>query len=122
MRKKLFLAASHFIGLQVLNCIRVDFLKKKYYTHSRFVYNVFFRFAKEKHAIFIQLSYYKGGCFMMSVYDENVVVSEDLDKDSFSSISEESKQNFLKFLNEIKSETANCSVVDHTNHSNHSNW
>lgn len=37
-------------------------------------------------------------------------------------ISEEAKENFLKFLEEVKKETANCSVVDHTNHSNHSNW
>ena len=37
-------------------------------------------------------------------------------------ISEEAKENFLKFLEEVKEETANCSVVDHTNHSNHSNW
>lgn len=37
-------------------------------------------------------------------------------------ISEEAKDNFLKFLDEVKEETANCSVVNHTNHSNHSNW
>jgi len=37
-------------------------------------------------------------------------------------ISEEAKENFLKFLEEVKAETANCSVVDHTNHSNHANW
>ena len=37
-------------------------------------------------------------------------------------VSEEAKTNFMKFLEEIKEETANCSVVDHTNHSNHSNW
>ena len=37
-------------------------------------------------------------------------------------ISEEAKENFLRFLEEVKSETVNCSVVNHTNHSNHSNW
>ena len=37
-------------------------------------------------------------------------------------ISNEAKENFLKFLEEVKNETANCSVVNHTNHSNHGNW
>lgn len=37
-------------------------------------------------------------------------------------ISEEARENFLKFLEEVKKETANCSVVNHTNHSNHGNW
>ena len=37
-------------------------------------------------------------------------------------VSEEAKQAFLRFLDEIKAESANCSVVNHTNHSNHSNW
>lgn len=37
-------------------------------------------------------------------------------------ISEEAKENFLKFLEEVKAETVNCSVINHTNHSNHSNW
>lgn len=39
-------------------------------------------------------------------------------------ISEEAKENFLKFLEEVKKETTNSAVVNHTNssHSNHSNW
>lgn len=39
-------------------------------------------------------------------------------------ISNEAKDNFLKFLEEVKKETSNSSVVNHTNssHSNHSNW
>lgn len=37
-------------------------------------------------------------------------------------ISEESRENFLLFLEEVRQETVNCSVVNHTNHSNHSNW
>lgn len=36
--------------------------------------------------------------------------------------SEEAKVDFLKFLDELKEEDHNCSVVSHTNHSNHSNW
>lgn len=36
--------------------------------------------------------------------------------------SEESKNNFLKFLEELKETDHNCSVVSHTNHSNHNNW
>lgn len=38
------------------------------------------------------------------------------------SISEEAKENFLRFLEEVKSDVANCSIVNHSNHSNHSNW
>lgn len=37
-------------------------------------------------------------------------------------ISEESRENFLLFLEEVRQETVNCSVVNYTNHSNHSNW
>jgi hypothetical protein len=37
-------------------------------------------------------------------------------------ITEDARQNFLLFLEEVRSETANCSIANHTNHSNHSNW
>lgn len=37
-------------------------------------------------------------------------------------ISEDARNEFLKFLDEIKKETTNCSAIDHTNHSNHNNW
>lgn len=48
--------------------------------------------------------------------------SEKLQFDS--AISKEAKENFLKFLEEVKKETTNSSMVNHTNssHSNHSNW
>lgn len=50
-------------------------------------------------------------------------IMNEMEKVQFSDeISDEAKKNFLKFLEEVKEETANCSVVDHTNHSNHSNW
>ena len=49
-------------------------------------------------------------------------MNENLNEQFSENISEEAKVNFLKFLEEVKKETANCSVVDHTNHSNHSNW
>lgn len=48
-----------------------------------------------------------------------VIQSDDfIDK----AISIEARQNFLKFLESVKSELVNCSVVEHSNHSNHSNW
>lgn len=36
--------------------------------------------------------------------------------------SEDTKKDFLKFLDELRSEEHNCGVVSHTNHSNHNNW
>ncbi len=37
-------------------------------------------------------------------------------------ISKEAKKNFLKFLDEVKKQSVNSSVVNHGNHSNHGNW
>ena len=37
-------------------------------------------------------------------------------------ITEDARESFLLFLEDVKSETVNCSIVNHTNHSNHSNW
>lgn len=48
------------------------------------------------------------------VVENGAIIAED--------ISEEARNNFLAFLEDIKKETANCSFANHTNHSNHSNW
>ena len=36
--------------------------------------------------------------------------------------SDEAKEDFRKFLDELHEQEHNCGVVSHTNHSNHSNW
>lgn len=37
-------------------------------------------------------------------------------------LSEEARNNFIKFLEEVKYESVNCGVVSHSNHSNFSMW
>ena len=49
-----------------------------------------------------------------------LLLEKDLDFDY--EITADARKSFLMFLEEVKAETANCSVADHTNHSNHSNW
>ena len=65
---------------------------------------------------YIEISFDRGG---KKIMQDNTNTKE---YEDFEGVSEEAKTNFMKFLEEIKEETANCSVVDHTNHSNHSNW
>jgi len=40
----------------------------------------------------------------------------------FDEIATDARESFLMFLEEVRAETANCSIANHTNHSNHSNW
>ena len=54
--------------------------------------------------------------------DESFVPETIVKEETLVSISEEAKENFLRFLEEVKSDVANCSIVNHSNHSNHSNW
>lgn len=68
-----------------------------------------------KRNIYIEISFDRG----WEIMQDNTNTKE---YEDFEGVSEEAKTNFMKFLEEIKEETANCSVVDHTNHSNHSNW
>lgn len=37
-------------------------------------------------------------------------------------ITDEQRQLFLEFIEELDSEKYNCTPVNHTNHTNHSNW
>jgi len=37
-------------------------------------------------------------------------------------LSEEAKDNFLLFLEQVKDDSVNCGVVNHSNHTNFSMW
>ena len=51
------------------------------------------------------------------------VINESEQKyDYVGEFSDEAKENFLKFLDELHEKEISCSVVSHTNHSNHNNW